>query len=105
MEIKLAAWMVQKDYAENMDDAVEFVKSVKNGQCPDALLNILKKNIDVMMAVGGKVTTDNAISFLQDKFKSAEKLIAFWEANPKDTNAVFFNRRIEEYKARENEQL
>lgn len=98
MDIKLAAWMVQKEFAENMDDAVFFVKSVKEGSCPDALLRNFKKNIDVMMAIGSNITAENAVPFLQNKFKDAEKMIAFWEANPKDTNAVFFKRRLEEYK-------
>lgn len=97
MDIKLAAWMVQKEFAENMDDAIMFVRAVKDGSCPDALLNILKKNMDVMMEVGGKVTAEKVLPYLTEKFKSAEKLIAFWEANPKDTNAVFYHRRLAEY--------
>lgn len=97
MDIKLAAWMVQKEYAENMDEALEFVRAIKNDSCPSALLNILQKNMDVMMEIGGKVTTEKAVPFLQSKFKTAEKLIAFWEANPKDTNAVFYHRRLAEY--------
>lgn len=97
MDVKLAAWMVQKEFAENMDDALSFVKDVKEGKCPENLLKKLQKNIDVMMAIGGKVTVDNAVPFLQSKLKDAEKMIVFWEANPKDTNAVFYHRRLAEY--------
>ncbi len=96
-DVKLSAWMVQKEYAENMDDAILFVKAIKEGNCPDALLKKLRKNIDVMMAVGSKVTAENVVTFLQNRLKDAEKMIAFWEKNPKDTNAVFYHRRIEEY--------
>ncbi len=96
-DIKLSAWMVQKEYAENMDDAILFVKAIKEGNCPEALLKELQKNIDVMMAVGSKVTAEKVVPFLQNKLKDAEKMIAFWEKNPKDTNAVFYHRRIEEY--------
>jgi len=97
MDIKLAAWMVQKEFAENMDDAIFFVKAIKEGNCPEELLKKLMKNIDVMMAIGSKVTAENAVPFLRNKLKDAEKMIAFWEANPKDTNAVFYHRRLEEY--------
>ena len=45
----------------------------------------------------GKVTAEKVLPYLTEKFKSAEKLIAFWEANPKDTNAVFYHRRLAEY--------
>ena len=97
MDIKLAAWMVQKEFAENMDEGLSFVKAVKSDSCPESLLKRLQKNIDVIMAIGKKVTSENAVKFLQNKFKDAEKMIAFWEANPKDTNAVFYHRRLAEY--------
>ena len=62
------------------------------------LLDILQKNLDVRIAIGGgTITKETALNFLQEKLKTAEKLIAFWEANPKDTNAIFFFREYHRY--------
>ncbi|MBR3721619.1 MAG: hypothetical protein IKN12_02555 [Selenomonadaceae bacterium] len=97
METKLAVWLVGKKYAESVEEGKEFLNALEKGNCPDALLDYLKKDLDVLMALGGKVSTDKATEYLKDKLKSAEKLIAFWETNPKDTNAIFFNKRLQEY--------
>ena len=53
--------------------------------------------MDIRIAIGGPVTEEAALSFLQEKLKTAEKLIAFWEANPKDTNAIFFLHEYRHY--------
>ncbi|MBR3624532.1 MAG: hypothetical protein IKN43_14430 [Selenomonadaceae bacterium] len=99
METKLAVWLVGKKYAENVEEGMEFLQALENNSCPDALLDYLKKDLDVLMALGGNISSDKAVEYLKDKLKSAEKLIAFWEANPKDTNAIFFNKRLQEYLA------
>jgi hypothetical protein len=54
------------------------------------MLETLGHNIDVFMTVGGPVTAENLLPFMQEKYEMAQKLIKFWSENPKDTNAVFF---------------
>ncbi|MBQ7479510.1 MAG: hypothetical protein IJT01_11585 [Selenomonadaceae bacterium] len=97
MKTKLAVWFTQKKFAESVPQAEEFLAAIKENECPQELLDILQKNLDVRIAIGGTITKETALSFLQEKLKTAENLIAFWEANPKDTNAIFFFREYHRY--------
>lgn len=97
MKTKLAVWLVQKKYAESVPQAEEFLAAIERNECPPELPALLDKDMDIHIANGGTVTEETALSFLQEKLKTAKKLIAFWEANPKDTNAIFFLRKYNQY--------
>ncbi|MBQ3972402.1 MAG: hypothetical protein II687_09460 [Selenomonadaceae bacterium] len=98
MKTKIAVWFTQKKFAESVPQAEEFLDAIKENECPQELLDILQKNLDVRIAIGGgTITKETALSFLQEKLKTAENLIAFWEANPKDTNAIFFFHEYHRY--------
>lgn len=97
MKTKLAVWLTQKKFAESVPQAMEFLAAIEKNECPPELLATLKKDMEVLIAIGSPVTEEAALSFLQEKLKTAEKLIAFWEANPKDTNAIFFLRKYHQY--------
>ncbi len=97
MKTKLAVWLVQKKYAESVPQAETFLSAIRQGTCPPGLIDILRKDMDVLIAVGNPITEEKALAFLQEKLKTAEKLIAFWEENPKDTNAIFFLRKYNQY--------
>ena len=92
MEKELAAWLISRKYAVYPDQALEFVRALQRGECPAEMVELLQKNLDLVMELGGSITTENLVPCFQEKLKSAAKLIAFWHDNPKDTNAVFFHR-------------
>ncbi|MBR2214680.1 MAG: hypothetical protein IJ849_02840 [Selenomonadaceae bacterium] len=92
MEKELAAWLISKKYAVYPDQALEFVRALQKGECPAEMVDLVQKNLDLLMEMGGSITAEKLVPFFQEKLKSAEKLINFWRENPKDTNAVFFHR-------------
>ena len=97
MKTKLAVWLVQKKFAESVPQAREFLDAIERNECPPELPALLDKDMDVRITLGGTITEEAALNFLKEKLKTAEKLIAFWEANPKDTNAIFFFRKYNQY--------
>lgn len=90
MEKQIAVWLVQRGYADNLEQGIRFAQALANKECTEEMLDALGHNIDVFMSVGGPVTADNLLPFLLDKYNMAQKLIHFWNENPKDTNAIFF---------------
>ena len=92
LERQIAVWYLSHEMAEDLRQALDFVRLVEKGEATEEMATVLSKNLDIRLQLGGNVTADSALKFLQDKRKTAEKLIAMWEENPKDTNAVFFFR-------------
>ncbi len=90
MEKQIAVWLVQRGYADNLEQGIRFAQALANNECTEEMLDTLSHNIDVFMTVGGPVTAENLLPFLLDKYSTATKLIKFWNENPKDTNAIFF---------------
>lgn len=96
MKTKLAVWLAQKKFAENVPQALTFMDSIAKNECPPELLQRVQKDLDTRIAIG-VITEETVLAFLQEKLKTAEKLIAYWEEHPKDTNAIFFLRRYHQY--------
>lgn len=90
MEKQIAVWLLQRGYADNLGQGIRFAQALENKECTEEMLNTLGHNIDVYMNVGGRVTQENLMPFMLDKYNMANKLIRFWTENPKDTNAIFF---------------
>jgi len=97
MKTKLAVWLVQAKYADSVPQAEEFLSAIQQDTCPPELIDFLKKDMEVLITIGNPITEEKALAFLQEKLKTAERLIAFWEENPKDTNAIFFLRKYNKY--------
>lgn len=91
MEKKLAVWFLQRHFARNIDEALEFVASLEKGEFTDVMLEANRGNMDLLMELG-QITAEKLKPYFLDKLATAEKLIAFWAENPKDTNAIFFNK-------------
>jgi hypothetical protein len=89
MEKKLAVWLVQRRLARDVDEGLEFAAALERGECTEAMVEANRHNMDAMAKLG-KVTQENLGPYMQEKLAMAKKLIAFWEENPKDTNAIFF---------------
>lgn len=85
-----AVWLLQRGYANELTQAERFALAIRKNECTEEMLSVIGGNIDVFMNLGQPITASNLQPFLQDKFQLANKLIKFWIANPKDTNAVFF---------------
>lgn len=94
LEQQIAVWFLSHELAETLQQALDFVRLVEKGEANDEMAAVLNKNMDIRSQLGGNVTTEAALKFLQEKRATAEKLIAMWEKNPKDTNAVFFFRNF-----------
>ncbi len=90
MDKQIAVWLLKRGYADDVEQGVRFAQALANNECTEEMLETLGHNIDVFMTVGGPVTAENLLPFMQEKYEMAVKLIKFWAANPKDTNAVFF---------------
>lgn len=90
MDKQIAVWLLKRGYADDLEQGVRFAQALANNECTDEMLETLGHNIDIFMNVGGPVTAENLLPFMQEKYEMAVKLIKFWAANPKDTNAVFF---------------
>ena len=97
MKTKLAVWLTQKKIALDVPQAMGFLDAIQKDECPQELLELLEKDLDVRIAIGSPITKEKALSFLQEKLRTAEKLIAYWEEHPKDTNAIFFLRGYRQY--------
>ena len=97
MKTKLAVWLTQKKLAEDVPQALSFIDTIRSNECPSEILEHIKKDLDMRIALGDPITEEKVLSFLQEKLKTAEKLIVYWEDHPKDTNAIFFLRRYREY--------
>ena len=96
MEKKLAIWLLQRHYARDIDEALAFATALEKGEFTEEMLEANKRNMDVIIDIG-KVTEEKFKPYLFDKVSTAEKLIAFWAANPKDTNAIFFKKEYNEH--------
>ncbi len=94
MEKKMAVWLKMRGFAETVEQGEEFVRSAQNNETNKELTAVLSKNPDAALNMGGKVTDENAIKFLREKLATGQRLIGFWEENPKDTNAIFFAREM-----------
>lgn len=92
LEKKIAVWFLTHDLAETLQQALDFVRKVEKNEATEEMAAVLGRNIDVKVKLGGQVTAETALGFLREKREAAEKLIALWENNPKDTNAIFFLR-------------
>ena len=90
MEKQIAVWLLQRGYAEDLEQGIRFAESLAKDECSEEMLDTLGHNIDVFMTVGGPITAENLLPFMQEKYAMASKLIKFWSENPKDTNAIFF---------------
>lgn len=90
MERQIAVWLLQRGYAEDLEQGARFAEALAKNECTEEMLEVLGHNIDVFMTVGGPVTAENLLPFMQEKYSMAQKLIKFWGENPKDTNAIFF---------------
>lgn len=90
MEKKLAAWLFQRHYAESPAQGLRFVKAVNAEKGTEEMADSLLCNIETMDLIGTETPEEDALKVLKEKLRSAERLLAFWEANPKDTNAIFF---------------
>ena len=97
MKTKLAIWFTQKKFALDVPQALEFIESIRKDQCPPELIDILRRDIDIRLAIGDPLTEKKVLSFLQEKLRTAEKLIPYWEEHPKDTNAIFFLKGYRQY--------
>jgi hypothetical protein len=90
MDKQLAIWLMQRGYADDLEQGVRFARALAENECTEEMLDTLGHNIDIFMTVGGPVTAEKLLPFMQEKYAMAIKLIKFWSENPKDTNAVFF---------------
>ena len=90
MDRQIAVWLLQRGYADDLEQGIRFAEALGKNECTDEMLDTLGHNIDVFMTVGGPVTAENLLPFMQEKYSMATKLIRFWNENPKDTNAIFF---------------
>ncbi len=90
MEKLIAVWLLKRGYADDVEQGIRFAEALAKNECTEEMLETLGHNIDVFMTVGGPVTAENLLPFMQEKYEMAQKLIKFWSDNPKDTNAVFF---------------
>ncbi|MCR5758686.1 MAG: hypothetical protein K6F95_12405 [Selenomonas sp.] len=90
MEKQIAVWLVQRGYADDVEQGVRFAEALAKNECTEEMLETLGHNIDIFMTVGGPITAENLMPFMQEKCNMAKKLIKFWSENPKDTNAIFF---------------
>ena len=90
MEKQIAVWLLQRGYADDLEQGIRFAQALEKKECTEEMLDTLGHNIDVYMTVGGPVTQENLMPFMLDKYRMATKLIKFWLENPKDTNAIFF---------------
>ncbi len=97
MKTKLAVWLAQKKFAENVPQALDFLDSLAKDECPPELFDRIQKDLDARIAIGEPLTEKAVLAFLHEKLRTAEKLIAYWEEHPKDTNAIFFLRRYHQY--------
>ncbi len=75
MEKQIAVWLVQRGYADNLEQGIRFAQALANNECTEEMLDTLSHNIDVFMTVGGPVTAENLLPFLLDKYSMATKLI------------------------------
>lgn len=90
MEMQIAVWLLQRGYANNLDQGIRFAQALEKKECTEEMLDTLGHNLDVYMTIGTPVTQEKLLPFLLDKYGMAIKLIKFWSENPKDTNAIFF---------------
>lgn len=94
-EKKFAIWLLTRKYARDLEEAKEYAKAIIAGECPEAMVEFNKKNMDVIMELG-KVTQETMAPYMQKKLEFAKTCIRFWEEHVKDTNAIFFRRKYEE---------
>lgn len=90
MEKQIAVWLLQRGYADSLDQGVRFARALEKKEYTEEMLETLGHNLDIYMSLGAPVTQENLLPFLLDKYSMAVKLIKFWNENPKDTNAIFF---------------
>lgn len=86
----IAVWLLERGYAENFEQGLRFAHELDKNKCSEEMIAVLSKNIDIFMNVGQPIVEKTLLPYMLDKFNTASKLIKFWIANPKDTNAVFF---------------
>ena len=84
MEKLIAVWLLKRGYADDVEQGVRFAEALAKNECTEEMLETLGHNIDVFMTVGGPVTAENLLPFMQEKYEMAQKLIKFWSENPKD---------------------
>jgi hypothetical protein len=89
---QVAVWLLSHELAGNLQQALDFVRETESGKAGDEMVEFLNKNDQIRAELGGEVTAESALKFMQGKVNSAAKLISLWANNPKDTNAVFFFR-------------
>lgn len=95
MEKKLAVWLLQRKLARDIDEALSYAPALLQGQFPEEMLAANERNVAVIKEIG-KVTREKFEPYLMEKAATAQKMIAFWEKNPKDTNAIFFNKAYQQ---------
>ena len=100
LEKKFTVWLLTRKFARSLEEANAFAKAVMAENCPEDVAALMAEanrgNMDVMMEIG-KVTPEKMMPFMAGKFDLAKKCIGFWEEHVKDTNAIFFRRKYEEY--------
>lgn len=97
MEKQLAVWLLQRGYADDLEQGLRFVEALAQNTCTEEMLDTLGHNIEIFMSVGEPVTAENLLPFMQERYQTAIKLIRFWSESPKDTNAVFFFNECRKY--------
>ena len=97
MEKQLAVWLLQRGYADDLEQGLRFVEALAQNTCTEEMLDTLGHNIEVLMNMGEPVTAENLLPFMQERSQTAIKLIRFWSESPKDTNAVFFFNECRKY--------
>ncbi len=95
MEKKLAAWLLQRKLARDTDEALGYAAALLQGQFPEEMFAANERNVNVMKDIG-KITREKFEPYIMEKVATAQKMIAFWEENPKDTNAIFFNKTYQQ---------
>ncbi len=96
MTKKLAVWLMQQNIAVSLPQGIQFVESASKNEYPEGLSEELEKQLELRMTLGSPISHESALSYLKDRLATGEKLIKFWESNPKDTNAIFFLRKCSE---------
>ena len=67
MEKLIAVWLLKRGYADDVEQGVRFAEALAKNECTEEMLETLGHNIDVFMTVGGPVTAENLLPFMQEK--------------------------------------
>ena len=102
MDKKLAVWLWSHGFAPTAKDGLIFLEEIRRNS-PKEMLSYFAGSFSARMEMGKEVTEENVVSFLKEKLKTAQRLIAFWEENPKDTNAIFFFKKYKQVEWGESE--